>query len=135
MQLMHFHTLRSGVQMNASPASEQALVAMESILRDVFTDSGLFDTVEVEHSNDPDRLIVSLCQYRPNLSEDDVAGAIEELWEQRVRYPFWEAHSTWVDEGHVEFQAASRIDPMGHYVTVHLVAQPSPVPSQRSPLH
>jgi len=133
MQLMHFHTLRSGVQLNASPASGRELIAMESILRDVFTDSGLFDTVEVEHTDDPDRLVVSLCQYRPNLSEHDVADAVEDLWGQRVRYPFWEAHSIRVDEGYVEFQAATREGPGGHYVTVHLVAQRSSVPSQRSP--
>ncbi|HLN77795.1 MAG TPA: hypothetical protein VK204_12180 [Nocardioidaceae bacterium] len=106
---------------------------MESILRDVFTDSGLFDTVEVEHTDDPDRLLVSLCQYHPNLSEHDVADAVEELWGQRVSHPFWEAHSTWVDDGHVEFEAATREGPHGHYVTVHLVAQRSPVPLQRSP--
>ena len=106
---------------------------MESILRDVFTDSGLFDTVEVEHTDDPDRLIVSLCQYHPNLAGHDVADAVEELWDQRVRYSFWEAHSIWVDDGQVEFQAATRESSSGFYVTVHLVAQPSPVPSQRSP--
>lgn len=134
MQLMHFHILRSGVQLNASPAFGRALTAMESILRDVFTESGLFDTVEVEHTSDPDQLIVSLCQYHPNLSEDHVAEALETLWEERIRYPFWEAHSTRVDDGHVEFEAATRIGPTGHYATVHVVAQRSPVPSQRAPL-
>jgi hypothetical protein len=135
MQLMHFHTLRSGVQANASPARGQALVAMESILRDALKDTRLFDTVEVEHTDDPDQLVVALCQYRPNLTEDQVALTIEHLWDGQVRYPFWEAHSTSVDDGHVEFEGATREGPVGRYVTFHLVAQRSPVPSQRGPLH
>lgn len=135
MQLMHFHTLRSGVQANASPATGRALVAMESFLRDTLSDTKLFDAVEVEHTDDPDQLIVALCQYRPNLTEDHVASLIEQVWEEKLRYPFWEAHSTRVDDGHVEFEAATREGPIGRYITVHLVAQRSAVPSQRGPLH
>jgi len=134
MQLMHFQTLRSGVQLNASPATERALVATESILSDLLKATGLFDTVEVEHTDDPDQLVVGLCRYRPNLSEYDVAEAIEQLWEERVRYPFWEIHSTRADDGFIEFEGATRESVVGRYVTVHLVAQRAPVPAQRDPL-
>ncbi|HEY0772478.1 MAG TPA: hypothetical protein VGD51_00230, partial [Nocardioidaceae bacterium] len=72
---------------------------------------------------------------RPNLTEEQVALTIEHLWDGQIRYPFWEAHSTRVDEGHVEFEAATREGPSGRYVTFHLVAQRSAVPSQRGPLH
>ncbi len=133
MQLMHFHTLRSGVQANASPARGPALVAMESILSDALKETQLFDTVEVEYTDDPDQLVVGLCQYRPNLTEDQVALTIEHVWDGKVRYPFWEAHSTRVDDGHVEFEAATRDGAGGRYVTVHLVAQRSQVPTQRGP--
>lgn len=133
MQLMHFHTLRSGVQANASPARGPALVAMEGLLRDSLKSTGIFDSVEVEHTEDPDQLIVALCQYRPNLTEDQVALTVEHLWDGEVRYPFWEAHSMRVDDDFVEFEGASRDGPVGRYVTVHLVAQRSAVPSQRGP--
>lgn len=106
---------------------------MESILRDALKDTRLFDTVEVEHTDDPDQLVVALCQFRPNLTEDQVALTVEHLWEGQIRYPFWEAHSTRVDEGHVEFEGATREGPVGRYVTLHLVAQRSQVPSQRGP--
>lgn len=133
MQLMHFHTLRSGVQHNASPATERALVAMERILRDLLNGSGLFDSVEVEHTDDPDQLVVALCQFRHNLSEDLVAAAIEQLWEERVRYPFWEIHTLRTDDGYVEFEGATRESIVGRYATVHFVAQRAPVPAQRVP--
>ena len=132
MRLMDFHTLRSGVQLNAPPAPGRALTALEGFLRGQLTKTGLFDTVEVEHTDDPDRLLVALCQYRQTLSEYDVADVVEGLWD-RIRYPYWEAHTTAVDDGHVELQAATREGALGHYVTVHLIAQRSQVPSQRSP--
>lgn len=131
MQLMHFQTLRSGVQANAAPARGPALVAMANLLRDALTGSGLFDSVEVEHTDDRDQLVVALCAYRPNLTEDQVALTVEHLWDGTVRHPFWEVHATRVDDGHVEFEAASRESQFGRYVTVHLVAQRSPVPAQR----
>ncbi len=133
MQLMHFHTLRSGVQANASPARGPALVALEGVLRDSLAGTGLFDSIEVEHTDDPDQLVVGLCQYRPNLTEDQVAMTVEHLWDGSVCYPFWEAHSTRIDDGFVEFEGATRDGPVGRYVTVHLVAQRSPVPAQRGP--
>jgi hypothetical protein len=134
MKLVHFHTLRSGVQRNASPATARALVAMESTMRDLLTRTGLFDTVEVEHTDDPDQLVVALCQYRHNLSEDQVAAAVERIWEEEVSYTFWEVHSTTADDGYVELEGATRESVLGRYATLHLVAQRSAVPAQRSPL-
>lgn len=134
MKLMHFHTLRSGVQVNASPATERALVAMENDLRVALSDSGLFDSVEVEHTDDPDQLVVALCQYRPNLTEDEVAETVERLWDERVSYTFWEVHAMRVDDGFVELEGATRESVVGRYATVHLVAQRSQVPTQRGPV-
>jgi hypothetical protein len=134
MKLVHFHTLRSGVQLNASPATERALVAMENKLRDLLTDTGLFDTVEIEHTDDPDQLVVALCQFRQNVSEDMVAAAVERIWDEGVSYTFWEAHSIFTEDGYVELEGATRESVLGRYATVHLVAQRSSVPAQRSPL-
>lgn len=131
MQLLHFHTLRTGVQANASPSKGQALIALESVLRDRLKDSGLFDTVEVEHTHDTDRLLAGICQYRQSLSEHDVLDRLEEVWEEQVAYPFWEAHAVGIDDGFVEFEAATRERVNGPYVTVHLIAEKSSVPSQR----
>ncbi len=130
---MHFHTLRSGIQSNVAPAAAPVLLLRAQALRDGLEATRLFDSVEVEPTDDRDRLVVALCRFRPHLAEEQVARAVDELWESSVRFPFWEAHSTEVDDDHVEFQAATRQGPAGGYVTVHLVAQRSPVPSQRGP--
>ncbi len=132
MDLTKFHRVRTGIQVNASPGTGPELTAVESTLRSVLMASGLFEEVEVEHTTDPDRLVIALCQFRPFLTEHDVATGLEEIWSDRVRYRFWEAHAVSTDDGHVEFEAASRASELGHYVTVHLVAQKAGIPTQRS---
>lgn len=133
MDLVQFHKMRTAVQGNAYPGSGRDLTSMEETLRDLLLTSGVFHEVEVEHTDDPDQLVIALCHFKPDLSERDVAQLVERLWEQRVRYPFWEAHAVLVGEEHVEFEAATRDSTAGHYVTVHLVAQRAPVPAQRGP--
>lgn len=131
MQPAHFHALRSGVQTNAPPSKGRALARLERILRRRLKRSGLFDTVEVEHTPDPDRLLAGICQYRASLSADDVAAALERLWEDEVAYEFWEVHVTRVDDDFVEFQGATREKVDGPYVTLHLIAEKSPAPARR----
>jgi hypothetical protein len=134
MQLGHFQTLRSGVQRNASPVQERALVAMERILRDLLSHDGVFDRVEVGHTDDPDQLLVGLCQFRPDVPDADVIAVVERLWETGLRFPFWEAHTTLAGDGFVELEGATRESVVGRYLTVHLVAQRASVPAQRSPV-
>jgi hypothetical protein len=134
MELLQFHKMRTAVQDNAYPGSGADLVTVEGNLRDLLMASGLFEDVEVEHTDDPDRLVIALCQFRPELAEDDVAAQLERMWYDRVRYPFWEAHSLVVDREHVEFEAATRASDTGHYVTVHMVAQKARIPQQRVPV-
>jgi hypothetical protein len=88
----------------------------------------------VEHTDDPDQLVIALCKFRPYYTERDVAKRLEEIWKDRVGYPFWEAHAIHADDGHVELEAASRPSENGGYVTVHLVAQKAHIPTQRAPL-
>jgi hypothetical protein len=135
MDLRQFHQVRRGVQGNARPGRDGDLDDVECTLRTVLMDSGLFEDVEVEHTTNPDQLVIALCTFRPFYTEEDIAFRLENLWSDRVRYPFWEAHAVRTQDGHVEFEAASRVGPAGHYVTVHLVAQKAHIPQQRAGSH
>ena len=121
------------MQDNAYPGSVIDLAPMESNLRDLLMNSGIFEDVEVEHTNDPDQLVIALCHFRAEYSEREVANHLEKLWNGRVRYPFWEAHALVLDQELVEFEAATRNSNSGPYVTVHLVAQKAQIPAQRRP--
>ena len=131
MDLMSFHRMRTAIQVNASPGTGTELERVEATLRDMLMDSGVFEDVEVEHTDNPDQLVIALCTFRPFYNERDVAERLEEIWADRVRYPFWEAHAIRAGDDHVEFEAASRASHEGHYVTVHLVAQKAEIPTQR----
>ena len=133
MDLTQFHKMRTAVQVNASPGFGAEVATVEGSLRGLLMASGLFENVEVEHTDDKDQLVIALCRFRPFYSEHDVAGRLEAIWDDRVRYPFWEAHAIRVEDGHIEFEAATRASSVGHYVTVHLVAQKAGIPSQRGP--
>jgi hypothetical protein len=132
MDLMQFHKMRRAIQGNAFPGSEADLETVGGTLRDLLMASGLFAGVEVENTENPDELVIAMCRFRPEVSEQDVARHLESMWDNRVRYPFWEAHAFRVANGHVEFEAATRHSNGGHYVTVHLIAQKA-IPAQRTP--
>jgi hypothetical protein len=132
MNLLMFHRVRTAIQENASPGSGAELETVETTLRDLLMSSGVFEEVEVEHTDDPDRLVIALCQFRPFYTERDVAQRLEAIWGERVRYPFWESHALSLDQDFVEFEAASRVSENGHYVTVHLIAQRAGIPTQRT---
>jgi hypothetical protein len=133
MDLVHYHRLRTAVQDNAFPGQRREVVTVETALRDLLMASGVFEEVEVGHTDDPDQLVIALCTFDPWFSEPEIAQIVERIWRERVSYPFWEAHGLLVDAGHVELEAASRQGQDGHYVTIHLVAQRARVPGQRPP--
>jgi len=131
MDLLQFHRMRTAVQGNAFPGKETELDSVAGQLRRMLMDSGIFEEVEVEHTDDPDQLVIALCKFLPYFTERDVAAHLERIWGDRVSYPFWEAHAFHVENEHVEFEAATRHSSGGHYVTVHLIAQKAKIPMQR----
>jgi hypothetical protein len=131
MDLMQFHRVRTAIQLNASPGRAGDLRAVERTVRETLLDSGLFEDVEVGHTEDVDSLVIALCRFRPFYTERDVAERLEEIWSDRVRYPFWARHAVLTDDDQVELEGASRVGPYGHYVTVHVVAQRARIPEQR----
>lgn len=131
MEIAQYHKLRQGVQMNASPGSVDELRAIRSELEAALTAVGLFEEVEVDYTDDVDHLVIAMCTFPEQLSREEIAHRLELLWEDRLSYPFWEAHSTRVDPDQIELQGATRAGAAGHYVTLHIVAQTARVPVQR----
>ncbi len=132
MDLMQFHRMRTAIQVNTGPSPTAELVKLERSLRVALQSSGLFREVEVEHTDDNDRLVIALCTFGPDVSAADVGRRLEQMWDERVRLPFWEAHALLPGEEIVELEAATRGSLSTGYVTVHLVAQKVTIPAQRT---
>lgn len=128
MKLGEYYTIRTAVQDNAPRGDLAAVQTMAEDLSDALESTGLFHTVEVDRTDDPDRLVIAMVGFTPGASALDVNGALLRVWHDRVGYRFWAAETTLVERDHVEFQGATRAGADGHFVTVHVVAQACPVP-------
>ena len=131
MEITKFHKIRTAVQSNASPAAPHEIELLRQRLQDSLMATGLFDEVEVGETDDPDNLVIAMCRFPARARQAQVAQRLEQMWNDKLRYGFWEAHSLRVDADQVEFQGATRASSSGHYATLHIVAQKG-VPEQRS---
>jgi hypothetical protein len=132
LELTAYHKLRTAVQMNAAPGRAPDLEPVSERLRRSLMATGLFEDVEVGQTDDVDHLIIAMCTFPAELTEHVAAAQLEQLWQDRLRYEFWEAHATMVTRNQVELQGATRSSVTGHYLTLHVVAQKSPIPAQRT---
>jgi hypothetical protein len=132
MDLIDFHRMRTAVQENSARAGDDDVVALERKVWSGLVSTGVFADVEVGHTDDPDRLVIAMCRFPGQVTADEAADALERLWLDRLRYGYWEAHATLVTRGQAELEAASRAE-SGHFVTLHVLAQQSPIPAQRGP--
>lgn len=131
MELTHYKKLRTAVQSNSSPAAGDQIAKLEDNLRESLMSTGFFEEVEVDHTDNIDGMVIAMCKFPAQMSEAQVAAKLEQAWEDRLRFGFWEAHATLVDFDQVEFQGATRTGSGGSYVTIHIVAQKAPIPAQR----
>ena len=134
MNLMDFQKLRTGLQMNARPGARAELSAVEANFRKALMATGAFESVEVEHTDDPDRLVIALCRFHAEYDERQIAELVSSTWDNQIRYTYWDASAVLLDDEHMEFQAATRDSQTGDYVTLHMVAQKSAIPAQRRPM-
>lgn len=131
MRTSDYGKVRSALQSNAAPADEAARGAVAGDLRDALASTGMFHTVEVECTDDADRLVIAMVGFEPGADESALAGVLQQIWLDRVGHGFWKAHTSLVEDGHIELQAATRRNARDGYVTVHLVAQAAEAPAPR----
>jgi hypothetical protein len=131
MELMDYRKLRAGLQINAAPAGPAAVLPLARRLQESLEATGLFSDLEVDATENVDAMVIGMCTFPAEMEAGRLAHWVEQLWQQQLRYGFWEAHTLLVDDEQVEFLGATRSGLNGHYVTLHLIAQRAFVPVQR----
>ena len=122
---MSFHKLRTAVQENSHPAGDRAAGGLQRTLQEALAASGLFDEVELGRTDDMDQLIIGVCRCSDEILPWEAGLGVERLW-RTVSSPMeWEAHHVGCTDSLMEFEGAVTVDESGHYLTVHLVAEPS----------
>jgi hypothetical protein len=134
MRIAEYSTMRRAVQSNAPAPGATAVAAMETDLRAGLLATGLFHSVEVGTTDDPDRLVIAMVGFAPDVDIERAAQALSRVWTKQVAYGFWHAQSMRIDKTQVELQGATRLSMHGHYATVHLIAQEAPAPAPRMTL-
>jgi len=131
MRIAEYSTMRRAVQSNAPAPDRDAVAAMETDLRAALLATGLFHTVEVGSTDDPDRIVIAMVGFAPEADIQHAAQTLSRVWTKQVAYGFWHAETMRVDKTQVELQGATRFSMDGHYATVHLIAQEVPAPTPR----
>jgi hypothetical protein len=132
MELMDYRKMRTGIQLNAAPAAAHEVRPMAKRLQGSLMATGLFADVEVDTTDNLDALVIAMCTFPTAMGPDRLAHWLQQLWQERLSFPCWEAHATLVDDDQVEFLGATRESLGGPYVTLHIVAQRADIPAQRA---
>jgi hypothetical protein len=117
-----FLRLRAGLTTNLPPASGALIDAAASRLRRRLVASVMFAQVEVEVTQDPERLLVALVRYRPGTPERQVCSFLEAVWISELRLPGLDAFHFLAEEGHVELESVTGDQESGYFLTLHLIA-------------
>lgn len=125
MDQTSFHKLRTAVQENASPAGDEPALALQRTLHELLQGSRLFSEVELGLTADPDQLVIGVCRCAEQILPWEAGMGVERLWRTAAADLHWEAHHVGCTETLMEFEAAATVDDSGHYLTVHLVAEPA----------
>ena len=133
MNLSAFQSLRSGLQLNAGPATSQVRNVFEAALHEELLASGAFVDLEVGSTDVADHLLVALGTFRHGIAQGDIVRAVERAW-AACSFHYWQAHSFLTAEGHVELQAATLDRPGGRYMTLHLVVREAVAPEDLAPV-
>ena len=82
----------------------------------------MFAQVEVEVTDDPERLLVALVRYRPGTSEQQVSSFLEAVWITELRLPGLDAFHFLAEPGHVELESATGDQDSGYFLSLQLIA-------------
>ena len=83
------------------------MTAAASKLHRRLASSAMFAQVEVEVTEDPERLLVALVHYRPGTPKRQVASYLEAVWITELRLDGLDLFHFLVEDGHVELEAAT----------------------------
>jgi hypothetical protein len=119
---VEFVRLRTGLTANLPPATGPLIEAAASRLRRRLVSSVMFAQVEVEITEDPERLLVALVRYRPGTPKRQVSSFLEAVWISELRLPGLDMFHFIVEDGHIELESATGDQESGYYLSLQLIA-------------
>jgi hypothetical protein len=125
MDSASYHKLRTAAQQNAQPAGDAPALALLHALEQALGSSRLFSEAELGRTDDLDQLLIGVCRCAPGVLPWEAGVGVERLWRTVSSDAQWESHHVGCTESLMEFEGALTVDDGGHYLTVHVVAEPA----------
>jgi hypothetical protein len=125
MDSVSFHKLRAAVQGSSHPAGEVAAAGLQRTLEQALVASNLFTEVELGRTDDVDQLVIGVCTCAGDVLPWEAGMGVERVWRSASASMDWEAHHVTCNDSLMEFEGAVTVDDRGHFITVHLVAEPA----------
>ncbi len=122
MDRVEFVQLREATTANLPPASGALTADAASKLRQRLASSVMFAQVEVEVTDDPDRLLIAMVRFRPGTPERQVSSFLEAVWITELRLSGLDVFNFLVEDGHVEFEAVTGDQDSGYFLSLQLIA-------------
>ena len=82
----------------------------------------MFAHVEVEITEDPERLLIAMVRYRPGTPERQVSSFLEAVWISELRLSGLDVFNFLAEDGHVEFESVTGDQVSGYFLSLHLIA-------------
>jgi hypothetical protein len=117
-----FVRLRAALTTNLPPASGALIEAAAARLRQRLVASVMFTQVEVEVTEDPQRLLVAMVRYRPGTPERQVSSFLEAVWISELRLSGLDVFNFLAEDGHVELESVTGDQESGYFLSLHLIA-------------
>jgi hypothetical protein len=119
---VEFLRLRLALTNNLPPASGALIDDAASRLRQRLVSSVMFAQVEVDVTDDAERLLVAMVRFRPGTPERQVASFLEAVWITELRLSGLDVFHSLTEDGHVEFEAVTGDQDSGYFVSLQLIA-------------
>ena len=82
----------------------------------------MFAQAEVEVTEDPERLLVSMVRYQPGTSERQVSSFLEAVWITELRLPGVDAFHFTTGDRYVELESITGDQESGYFLSLNLIA-------------
>ena len=117
-----FVQLRGALTTNLPPASGALVDDAASRLRQRLVASVMFAQVEVEVTEDAERLLVAMVRFRPGTPERQVSSFLEAVWITELRLSGLDVFHFLAEDGHVELEAVTGDQESGYFLSLQLIA-------------
>jgi len=128
-----YDNIMSWLQPAVRPAAGAQVAEQTERIRQGLEASGLFHTVEIEATDDPDQMVIAIVGFDYQMSTHWMVDDLDALWADQLRDATWHRNTISLTEHELDMRGVTRLGADGDYLTVRIVAEPRVAPYVEAP--